>query len=83
MTSVYELSACKGKKTFPDMATAEFVRRRSRKDLRLQPYRCRACGKLHLGTSVKTQAEGESISRARLLHEIRAKEAVSDAWSHA
>lgn len=77
------MAGCQGKRAYPDLASANFARKLYPRSARLAPYRCKSCGKLHIGSSLRADIEGGAFNRARFLHEIRAKEAMSDAWRHA
>ena len=51
MTIQRAVAACVGKVAFDTWTQAELAAKRRNKnaDLRLRPYRCRVCGKVHVG----------------------------------
>lgn len=54
-----ELAACVGKKTFPDKGTALKVAARMRRNRgeRLEPYKCKSCGMIHIGKPIAKPGE--------------------------
>lgn len=62
-------SACDGKQTTYSWAQAERVARRMRRDRgsNASPYVCRFCGRVHVGTSLKTGRQQAAARRKRRL----------------
>ena len=65
----FNLSSCSGKLTYPRWGIAVRVARRMRKASRdnkaVEPYRCKVCGSIHLGNSKVTMRRHNDVRRAR------------------
>jgi hypothetical protein len=75
MTAQRAAAACSGKVAFDSWALAEAASKRRRKNagISVRPYRCKVCGKVHLGGGEPVR-DVRKAQRVFAKYEVKAKE---------